>query len=338
MRLSLAAAVSNDTLAEATATGVLCLLLLGTRHGFSTRLAIGIGAALAAAILAKASNLLLAPIVFAGIAIASQAKPDTRESANPKRAPAPRLDVGALARNAGLAAAAMVVVCGWWFARNQVLYHDFLMERTFQIKFAGALSARDAAQGFGCPDMGSYLTGLVLPTTFQTFWGAFGHLTPKSFMGTFPPHSLDGLPEALGLILGPLTFGALPPRHPIAYPPPSWIYPLLALWTWAVLIGLARAYYRGRRGFGREAWITGLLLGTYTLLVFASFLRFNLEYFQAQGRYLFPALAPIALAFATGWLHWFSVRRERWGAATLAALMLALAGYALFGVVVPGFG
>ena len=105
-----------------------------------------------------------------------------------------------------------------------------------------------------------------------------------------------------------------------------------------MLIGLVRAYMRARAGLTREARITGLLLGTYTLLVFASFLRFNMEYFQAQGRYLFPALAPIALAFATGWLRWFPERRERWGVLMLTAPMLALATYGLFGVVIPRFG
>ena len=218
MRLSLAAAVSNDTLAEATSTGVLCLLLLGLRRGYSTRLAFGAGAALGVAILAKASNLLLAPIVFAGIAVASQPRIEASEESGSRPAAEKRagFDLRLLARNAGLAALGMIAVSGWWFARNQLLYHDLLMENTFRKKFAGALSAGDAVHLFGCPDVGSYLTGLVLPTTFQTFWGALGHLTAKGFMGVLPRGSFSAVPGWLAPVLGLLTFGALPPRQPVA--------------------------------------------------------------------------------------------------------------------------
>ena len=38
-------------------------------------------------------------------------------------------DMRLLARNAGLAALGMIVVSGWWFARNQILYHDVLVDR-----------------------------------------------------------------------------------------------------------------------------------------------------------------------------------------------------------------
>src|SRR5262249_28116541 len=79
------------------------------------------------------------------------------------------------------------------------------------------------------------------------------------------------------------------------------------------------------------------LLGLYTLFVLASFLRFNMEYFQAQGRYLFPALGPIAIAFAGGWLGWFRGRSARFGALALAMLMGTLALYVLLGVIRPNF-
>src|SRR5207249_1493514 len=112
-----------------------------------------------------------------------------------------------------------------------------------------------AMQLFQCPDMGSYLGGLVLPTTFQTFWGAFGHLEPKGFMGVLPHHALD-LPEWSAPLLGPLTLGSLPPRAPVPYPPASWVYPLLAVWTWAAVGGgVWQLVRRGspEAGEGREA-------------------------------------------------------------------------------------
>jgi hypothetical protein len=67
----------------------------------------------------------------------------------------------------------------------------------------------------------------------------------------------------------------------------------------------------------------------------AAFLRFNTEFFQAQGRYLFPAMAPIALGFAGGWLAWWPERRRSVGAALLIGGMLALALYALVGTLMP---
>ena len=48
--------------------------------------------------------------------------------------------------------------------------------------------------------------------------------------------------------------------------------------------------------------LTGLIICVFTVL---QFVGFNMTYFQAQGRYLLPALAPISLILATGWLTIF---------------------------------
>ena len=73
-------------------------------------------------------------------------------------------------------------------------------------------------------------------------------------------------------------------------------------------------------------------------LVLAAFLRFNTEFFQAQGRYLFPAMGPIALGFSGGWLAWWPPRRRGIAAALLLIGMLALSLFALRGTLVPAFG
>jgi hypothetical protein len=355
MRLAVGAALSNDSLAEAAATGTLCLLLMGLEHGFTARHSLWTGLATGAAVLAKASNLLLAPFVLAAIALDSQrASPAPPEAAparqSPKAAPArhsPKTTRRGDSRAAfdgrrcfthlGSALGAAAIVCGWWFVRNQALYGDMLLERTFKLKFAGALSAGGAMQLFGCPSQGSYLISLVLPVTFQTFWGAFGHLTAKDFMGLLPRHSL-AVPPGLEVPVSILTLGSLPARQqPVPYPPASWLYPILAVWTWVVAIGLARGYGRTRGSAPDEARRPVLILLTYSLMVFAAFLRFNLEFFQAQGRYLFPALAPIAAGFAAGWLNWFPGKSARWGALALIVGMAALGGYALWGVILPDF-
>jgi 4-amino-4-deoxy-L-arabinose transferase-like glycosyltransferase len=71
-------------------------------------------------------------------------------------------------------------------------------------------------------------------------------------------------------------------------------------------------------------------------LVFLSFLRFNATYFQAQARYLLPALGPIALGLACGWPRLFPERLRPRAAWALLAALLALNAYALW-LLGPGF-
>jgi 4-amino-4-deoxy-L-arabinose transferase-like glycosyltransferase len=63
-----------------------------------------------------------------------------------------------------------------------------------------------------------------------------------------------------------------------------------------------------------------IVLGLYTLTIFVLFVRFNMQYFQAQARYLYPALAPISVLIAAGWS---SIDRNKKGFAVLA-LSIAL--------------
>lgn len=70
------------------------------------------------------------------------------------------------------------------------------------------------------------------------------------------------------------------------------------------------------------------LLGTLALVVFALFMRFNSQYFQAQARYLYPALPAIALLIGGG-ATGFS---RKFGWAALAALLVGLNLYILNGL------
>ena len=60
---------------------------------------------------------------------------------------------------------------------------------------------------------------------------------------------------------------------------------------------------RGReRGPGGEGHLRHKdLLGWTALLVFGEVAYYNLTFIQPQGRYLFPALVPIAIFLSTGW-------------------------------------
>jgi hypothetical protein len=78
----------------------------------------------------------------------------------------------------------------------------------------------------------------------------------------------------------------------------------------------------------REQWPFHLLGGLFALLVLASFVRFNMQYFQAQGRYLLPALGPIAIGLASG-LAFLARKRVEVVTVCLAVVLFALNVYVL---------
>ena len=91
---------------------------------------------------------------------------------------------------------------------------------------------------------------------------------------------------------------------------------------------------------GRRAQATLIMLVS-VLLVSLQVAYYNLEFVQWQGRYLYPALIPIAVALVGGWELWRGRLLGRWqGSAWLLPLALmclpALDLYLLFRVIVPG--
>jgi len=102
--------------------------------------------------------------------------------------------------------------------------------------------------------------------TFRSFWGVFG------WMGVF----MDAR-----------------------------VYLLLTLLTLLILVGLAWQLRRRRRD---DLHLTGFqkrglwLLLLHLALVAATYLWYNLDFVQHQGRYFFPALLPIGILAAAGLL------------------------------------
>ncbi len=163
---------------------------------------------------------------------------------------------------------AALLLAGPWLIRNATLYG-----------WTDPLGlARHNAVVQGQPRTAEWLAqygppGLALRflrTTFQSFWGQFG------WMGV--------------------------PMHPPVY---------LALAILSVLLGVGfLAWWLDRR----RPRLTPpqrrgvLLLALSATLTVLSYLWYNLTFVQHQGRYLFPALAPLALAGALG-LEWWTGRR-----------------------------
>jgi peptidoglycan biosynthesis protein MviN/MurJ (putative lipid II flippase) len=71
-----------------------------------------------------------------------------------------------------------------------------------------------------------------------------------------------------------------------------------------------------------------LLNGVFALVVLLLFIRFNGQYFQAQARYLFPAIGPIACGVAIGLLQLLKNRVT----AALVVVAAVLGGVNLFAV------
>ena len=124
----------------------------------------------------------------------------------------------------------------------------------------------------------------------------------------------------------------------------GWVYRGFALLTLAGVSGVLLAI-AGRRTASAQrppasaaAW---LVLLTALLITLLQFGYYNLEFQQWQGRYLFPALIPIACALVCG-LDWWRMRLlSRWEAARwLIPLVLSslfvLDLYLLARVIVPG--
>lgn len=141
-------------------------------------------------------------------------------------------------------------------------------------------------------------------TTFNSFWGQFGWMT-------------------------------LPMTHP------GWLYPLLWAFTAVALLGLLISLLTRRAP--RISLLQGfVLLGTVALAL-GVHVVYNLTFVQHQGRYLFPALIPLAFGVAVGldaWIRPFAANRPRLAYLVpvgLAVALLALDLYALFRVILPAF-
>ncbi|MCY3779972.1 MAG: DUF2142 domain-containing protein [Chloroflexi bacterium] len=138
-------------------------------------------------------------------------------------------------------------------------------------------------------------------TTYKSFWGQFGWMA---------------LP--LDNVLG------------------GWIYRGFGL---LLLAGISGALLASRRD--ESAASSSALLLVTVLIVLLQFGYYNIEFQQWQGRYLFPALIPIALLLVYGIDHWLDqlprrYPRRRWLTPLGMMCLFALDMYLLFRVIVPG--
>jgi hypothetical protein len=210
--------------------------------------------------------------------------------------------------------AVALLVCGPWLVRNQVLYGDLLALGAISQRFEniGSRTWMFFASGV---TFDTYLRALVL-ILFCTAWGFFGG--PGRAIKMLNPFGSRG-PLAL-LAMGPLAVSA------------TMVGMLVCIVATAVvLLGLLRALGEWPElPNTRRAVFTWWGIGT--VLIFAAWVHFNLSYFQAQARYLHPAVLPFALVFAAGWLQVLGRGRAlRIGAVVFGLTLLGLTLWNIFG-------
>ena len=93
-------------------------------------------------------------------------------------------------------------------------------------------------------------------------------------------------------------------------------------------VGLTVLHFRRKTVFSETQRYGIWLLFAVTALVSASFFGFILHYFQAQGRYLYPAMGAIATLGGMGWLALFPPKYK--AAASGGLLLFLLASCAIY--------
>lgn len=163
-----------------------------------------------------------------------------------------------------LPAAIALVIIAPWWIRNTQVYGDPLAMGAFKAAFVGSAQRSNLVAMLG--------GGFGAEWTYWTQW--FGWWTIRSFFGVF---------GQMDLFYDPI------------------FYALALVGSLACVAGWASSWRTVEAGCERTfRW----LCVTCCIVVAMLFLQFNLTYFQAQARYLYPAMGAISAGFAMGYVHW----------------------------------
>jgi hypothetical protein len=284
-RTLILAAVTNDGLAEGLCLLTFALCVAALQEGLTARRAAQIGLAWSLALLTKSTSMSLGPVVLLTLAMAGSSHSDDIAEARSRRSEALRalLIIGGI----------VLLLAGWWFVRNQLLYGDPLAAKAFAALFKADRATPEYFLKLGMSG-GAYFL-LVVMNTALSFWGVYGQANVWS-------------PEWYYLLGGLI-----------------WLLTLVGLLRQRFApVGEAEDDAPWRRQVFILAW---LLLA----VVVVFFLRFNTDFYQAQARYLFAANGPIAVLTILG--LWDVDRRKLGRAAVVLALalMLIMSVWSVFG-------
>ncbi len=301
MFVALAGAVSNDPLLILLCTWVLALCAKCLRDGWNWQQALLIGVLTGLALLTKTTAVALIPVLLLVLFLARKfpAGIDDDRRANTLATPS-------FAMMAAVAALALVLVGPWW-ARNQSLYHDPLAIKAFGDAFKGSAQKEQIVAGIEATEPGG--------SSEMTYWKDWvGWWTARSFFGVFG--YMDIWMNERGT-----SFTGVSERGNA----PNTLYRLMLAGTALCLIGWIWALTKPEWK-GSEA--VQILNGAFFLVILVLFVRFNMQYFQAQARYLYPAMGPIACGFGVGITQLLGKYRN-FGFAALAFLLVCVNLFAI---------
>ena len=151
--------VTNDGLAELAVT--VCLIWACKLAATSSdRTSLIVGLLIGAAMLVKSNSAFLFFVAAIAVILGTRSIQDEK------------LRLKRILRQYGLVLAASVLLCGWWWIRNQVLYGDPLAHRVFVELFSINRATPEFFLEYGISGTG-YLM-LLLWGTALSFWGVFG--------------------------------------------------------------------------------------------------------------------------------------------------------------------
>ena len=299
MRHAVYASVGNDAAIECMLSIGLLLCASVCVNGFTRVRGIGLGLLLGAATLTKLSGLLL----FPGAALCVML-------AGPAAAMRARLARATLPLLLGLG------LSGPWFALNAARYGQILPIKAFHEEFANTSRAADwIGKRALAVDMvsGELEPGPIMDR--RAYTTLVGNWTVRTFFGAYTPPSRAAI--------GAPVF--LPGAFYLCY-------------IGLGLIALLGLLFAGKDVIGSGPFRAYLLAaGVSVFLVMGSFAGFTWTYFQAQGRYLYPVLSPLALAWGLGFASVIPKRYQGVGAVGVIALLVVLASAFAFVYVAPAY-
>ncbi len=298
--------INNDSLAEALLALTVWQSMRLIRDGVSLRGVIGLSVLVGFCFWTKATAYLALPVAAFAVWQAARGHSVVNRS------------TGAQLVLLGIVAGAIGLP---WWVHNIQLYGgaDFLgLQRHNAVVIGQPTTAEWLAQyGFGG------LMSRLLQTTFQSFWGQFGWMSvlldARIYLALLAVTLISAMAYGLWWLHGQSAKRRL--RGQSTTKTGASVYS-----PWLVLTVAQSRQMQ--------------LLAALALMTLLAFVWYNLQFVQHQGRYLYPALIPIGLAFALGWGFLFSRRDVLAGWLWLVVLMglVALDAYALFRVIVPQMG
>ena len=156
-------------------------------------------------------------------------------------------------------------VSGWYFVRNKIIYNFFFMPHININEFlaqSDQVLLKNMAQ-HKLEISNFSILSLFLKWSFESFVGRFGWMNIR-------------MPQA--------------------------VYQIFLILIVSGIAGFMKSYSAAKFKSGRHR-STFMLMCSLFFLLFVMSLFFSIIFdFQAQGRYLFPAIAPFAIALSIGWL------------------------------------